>query len=87
MHTLGGMVVAAVFSFAWIFVLGKKMPSLSKILLFTLIVGIVWEVFEAKSGMTMVSNEAYPLDTTFDLFFDLFGTYLFTILNKDSSNG
>jgi hypothetical protein len=87
MHTLGGVVVAAVFSFVWMFVLGKKMPSISKILLFTLVVGIVWEVFEAKSGMTMVLNEEYPLDTTFDLFFDLFGAYIFTILNKDSSNG
>ncbi len=74
-HTLGGMIIAAILFY---FIQGNT--STGKILLFTLFVGVLWEVFELKSGQTVLRDTLYPVDTAGDLFFDVFGAYIFTLL-------
>jgi hypothetical protein len=56
-------------------------------LIFTLIVGAAWEIFEAKTGQTVISDAGYPLDTLADLFYDIFGAYFFTLLRIQTSDG
>lgn len=73
-HTLGGMVVGGIVIFGTS-LLRKQKKSLS-LFIITLIVGIVWEVFELYTGMTMITDSGYYLDTFGDICFDLLGAYL-----------
>lgn len=85
-HALGGLIVAASFVYALVFVF-KTRASMWKTIAFTLVIGVLWEILEAKSGMTVTTDALYPLDTAGDMFFDLFGAYLFTISYKGQTHG
>lgn len=73
-HTLGGAMVGGIFVFMGR-ILGHRVV-LSQILLFTLIIGVLWEVFEMYTGMTAFTDIGYWLDTEGDILFDVFGSYL-----------
>lgn len=84
-HTIGGFIVGAVVSLFNLSIFPKRYQNTKHIILSVLAVGIMWEVFEVSIGMTMVSDPLYPFDTAGDLFYDIFGAYIFTItgLNKN----
>jgi len=77
-HALAGVVVAAAFV-SMMLLFSKKLPSTQNIVLFVLAIGVLWEVLEAMTGMTFVSDPGFNLDTGSDLFFDVFGAFLFSI--------
>lgn len=61
--------------FIWIFrkKIGKTVPTIHFLsALFTLGVGLVWEVFEYLTGLTF-SSSSYALDTSLDILFTFFG--------------
>ncbi len=87
MHLLGGIFSAYVgFSFL--------NPSKSRVQVFTvalfsaLAVGILWEVFEFKTGLTFTSSANYWPDTIKDVSMDILGSFLaaFYILKKKNAN-
>ena len=86
-HALGGGILALVFVYASNLFLSSRSATLPKTLLFVLIVGILWEILEARTGMTLSSEAGYAFDTASDLFFDLFGAYIFTIYTNNSVHG
>jgi len=55
---------------------------MGRVVIFVLIVGILWEVLEVKSGMTSITDSRYLLDTAGDLFFDVFGGFLLSVLTS-----
>ena len=79
-HTLAGIAVASVFCYA-LSLTGRKL-SMGRVVIFVLMVGILWEVLEVKSGMTSITDSRYLLDTAGDLFFDVFGGFLLSILTS-----
>ena len=72
-HALGGAVVALI-PFALVSLrvrIAEKWLSFSRVLFFVLIFGILWEVFEVLTGMTLADN--YIFDTSLDILMDLIG--------------
>jgi len=73
MHILGGVVVALSLFAARD--LGVSIPNaffrLAPVLLFVMVVGILWEIFEVKAGLYMAEN--YVFDTAVDLCMDFVG--------------
>jgi len=74
-HTLGGAMLGGVLILLLSTKIVKKV-SLSQVLVFALIIGVLWEVFEMYTGMTFVNDAGYWLDTFGDIFFDMFGSCL-----------
>jgi hypothetical protein len=74
MHILGGM--WAGLCAAWILKRRGNDFSLTWCLVFTLFVGIAWEVFEYSEGIAFPQHLSYPLDTVKDVFMALFGAAL-----------
>jgi hypothetical protein len=80
MHFLGGLWVGIS---AYFFIYKRGFPgshylqSVNKIIVVlavTLIVGLIWEVFEYANGLTFVlGDESYYLDTCYDIIMDLLG--------------
>lgn len=76
MHALGGAAVALSF-----FALHDLFPKYPKrllyptpVLLLTLLVALMWEVFELKAGIPI--EEHFAIDTTVDLIMDMLGGIL-----------
>lgn len=72
MHFLGGFWVGLLYIYLFLPVDFSK-NTVFKLLLFTLIVGILWELFEMLVNEVISSNPFDFLDTTSDIFFDLAG--------------
>ena len=72
MHFLGGFWIGLV-SFYLFLPKNNYFNSFLKILLFVLLVGIGWEVFEILVNDVITQNLFNYLDTISDLFFDLAG--------------
>lgn len=75
MHFLGGAWVAA--AVLWCLLLSgyvhtRWRPFRTAVCL-TIIVGILWEIYEYAFGMTLVEHEAYVFDTALDLVMDMIG--------------
>ncbi len=71
LHTLGGLWVGVVT--IW---LGRRLEQptgLTRLLVITLAVGVMWELYELGFGLTWTSKAGYLEDTGLDLFFDLAG--------------
>jgi len=86
-HFLGGAWIALLF--VWLFSFWKLARRNSQIFIFcffvTLIVGILWEIFEFFTG-----TSGGPLDTASDIFFDLLGALasaFYLIRNKVLEHG
>ena len=79
MHFLGGALVSL--GGLWIFVgiapvvfsRTNKKILLIDVLLFTLVVGFIWEIFELAYGFTFVTQKEYVLDTTLDFIMNTIG--------------
>jgi hypothetical protein len=77
MHILGGfwvsLAVFAVYQY-----LGKEISTNVNIVFvllpITLLVGILWEIFEYKTGLAFVSDDGYFFDTVKDLVDDVVGS-------------
>jgi hypothetical protein len=82
-HTIGGFVWGG--SFLFVFSGKNKLPQIAKVLGFVMIIGIAWEFFESYKGMMHLSDQGYWLDTTSDVFFDVFGAYLVYLLIERSN--
>ncbi len=81
-HALAGGILALIFAYG--FSLFSKLEiTMGKTLIFVLIVGIIWEILEARTGMTLSTETGYVFDTVSDLFFDIFGAYIFTIYTNN----
>lgn len=75
MHFLGGVLVAfTAYSLSLSSHFSKFFRSgvVWKIMLFTLAVGVVWEIWEVANGWT-ASTEPHSVDTTLDLVMDILG--------------
>lgn len=70
-HTLGGVILAALL----VYLRGDNVGKW-KIVLSVLVVGLLWEVFEASTGMTSIEDRGYISDTLGDVFFDVLGAKL-----------
>ncbi len=86
MHFLGGVFVALL----GIYLLLPNVTQFSnkeifKILLFVLIVGVGWEVFEILVDKNISQNPFNILDTSSDIFFDLSGGLLALLILKRRS--
>lgn len=85
MHILGGICVAlgiSILPFLRIYFF-EKHQTLAVYLLATLVVGLIWEVFEYANGISLVQDEDFVLDTLLDLFFDLTGgTIGYYLINR-----
>ncbi len=77
-HTLAGItVVLTLFSFNVTRRFSKKLPVFFLGVFFTaLIVGLLWEVFELRAGITFMGDHGYALDTTWDIICDVIGGLL-----------
>ncbi|TSC71754.1 MAG: hypothetical protein G01um101448_1100 [Parcubacteria group bacterium Gr01-1014_48] len=76
MHFLGGAWVAAFTLWYLSHSLQStygKMKGAGVIVLATLCVGILWEVYEYFFGISLVGKDAYIVDTTLDIIMDLTG--------------
>ncbi len=79
-HLIGGFVIFFVFSY--IFSFKNKKPSLGVIITLSLLIGIVWELFELKYGITSFASSRYISSTSTDLFFDIIGSCLAFLITK-----
>lgn len=79
-HLIGGFGIFFVLAYVLSFI-GKK-PSLLSIILLTLFIGIIWELFELKYGITVISSRTYTFDTSSDLVFDIVGGVLALLITK-----
>ncbi|MEI8338262.1 MAG: hypothetical protein WCF92_03930 [bacterium] len=83
-HLLGGFVIF--FGFSYIFSFKNKKPTLGVIIILSLLVGIIWELFELKYGITSLVSRKYISSTSIDLIFDIIGSCLaFLIVKKYGS--
>jgi hypothetical protein len=79
MHFLGGVVVGLLFLWIWFAsgVFEKSFPTkreaMAAAVVFAMIVGIGWEVFEYVYGIAMQDGLNYPADTFHDIAFDFLG--------------
>lgn len=70
MHTVGGLVVGAALMW-WLTHEARLVPRLGAVLGITLVVGVLWEVFEYVIGAPR--EAAYIFDTVSDICMDLVG--------------
>ena len=93
-HSIGGAIIAGIV-FYLIDLRGRLINGSTKtvikrsgtIIIGTVFfVGIVWELFELKTGLTVFTDRGYMLDTLGDLFFDIFGAYIFYFFLISTSN-
>jgi hypothetical protein len=79
MHFLGGVWVAFAALWALLFVWrhAENLPNRFSVYVVpfgaTLVVGVLWEVFEYLFGIAIFGNDAYAVDTALDMGMDLFG--------------
>ena len=78
MHFLGGLWVTLTVLWLWSLKKGFVIPSKQKVLkvsiIFTLIVGVMWEIYELYIGVTLLSDGInYWTDTSSDLMMDFVG--------------
>ena len=88
MHAFGGIACALGFSTLPFFGLRpeSRYTSLLWITLFTLSVGIVWEIFEFTAGISQ-NEPGFVLDTILDLFMDVVGGFIgYGLVRKLSSS-
>ncbi len=70
-HTVGGF-AAALLLFYFLSVFGVRVRFLYAII-FSLLIGAAWEVFEVKYGISYLSSPIYISDTVGDLICDVLG--------------
>ena len=80
MHFLGGVFSALALLWAYHYVFGKYFDQRRERLLLvalvgTLIVGVLWEVFESIAGIHALEGNIIP-DTSLDIIMDLLGAYV-----------
>ena len=76
MHFLGGLFVS-LFFFAMLSVLKSKLSYVEKLVLgvvFTVLVGLVWEYYELVIGVTNLADTVYWGDTGMDIVMDTLGS-------------
>lgn len=76
MHFLGGLFVS-LFFFAVLSVLKSKLSYVEKLVLgvvFTVLVGLVWEYYELVIGVTNLADTVYWGDTGMDIVMDTLGS-------------
>ena len=80
MHFLGGLTIGALV--VWFLNLGdRSLRSFLMIFLYTMIVGIGYEIFEYVNGITF-STQKYPVDTALDLGMDAVGATVAYLIAK-----
>ncbi len=87
MHVLGGVAVGWVV-LAYASVKGRPTPSLGSVLVATIVIGLLWELAEYISGLTMKGTEIYKyfhgggrIDSISDLAMDILGAILAFIVH------
>jgi hypothetical protein len=76
-HTLGGLWVGLMAAFYCYSRFSFKRPALFVIaLLSAILIGIAWEVFEVKAGITVLADHGYAADTIGDIISDTLGGLL-----------
>lgn len=74
MHLLGG--VWAALCVSWVLARRGETPPLLWCVVFTLAVGVAWEVFEYAEGITFPEYFSYPIDTAKDLGMNVIGAVI-----------
>jgi hypothetical protein len=73
-HILGGVVVSLTFlGIISKYISEKSYYKISYGIVFALIIGIIWEFYELKTGAALPSDIKYPMDTIGDLACDALG--------------
>src|SRR3989344_3660844 len=79
-HFTGGLwlgVISAYLYLSWSRITGRAVSSFGVVfvfcLFFTLVIGVVWEIFEYVNDITYTTN--YVTDTMSDLFLDVIGAF------------
>jgi len=80
MHALGGLCAALLA--AWLVAYRGSKISLPLCLLFALLTGIAWELFEYSEGITNAYHFSYPTDTFKDVSLGLIGGFVGWILGR-----
>ncbi|MEI6478852.1 MAG: hypothetical protein WCO18_01020 [bacterium] len=79
-HLIGGFGIFFVLSY--VFSIKGRRPSLGSVVAFSLLIGVIWELFELNYGITSISNHKYAYDTSSDLVFDVIGGFLAFLITK-----
>ena len=79
-HLIGGFGIFYVFSYIYSF--RNKKPSIGVIIGLSLIIGIMWELFELNYGITSILSHKYIPDTLIDLGCDIIGSYTAFLITK-----
>lgn len=90
MHFLGGLFVALFFFSVFLF-LKTKLPYMEKLvlgLIFSILVGLVWEYYELIIGVTDLGELGYWPDTGMDIVMDTLGAFVgvFCAQNLEKNN-
>lgn len=86
MHFLGGIAIGW-FILAYAAQRGKALPHRNRVIWMAFLIGLAWELAEQTSGLFFKGTEFYryfhgggPIDTVFDLLFDMAGAGLAYVL-------
>lgn len=82
MHVLGGLIAGLLVAHG---VDGSRPKLLVSQIIAAVVIGILWEIYEYKSGATFVTQGMYVIDTVSDLLCDIAGglvAYLAVFSNK-----
>ena len=79
-HLIGGFGIFFVLSYVFSF--KSKKPSLGVIITFSLLIGILWELFEIKYGITSILSRQYFPDTSMDLVCDIVGSCIAFLITR-----
>ncbi len=79
-HLIGGFGIF--FVLAYVFSFKGRFPSFRSVVAVSLLIGVIWELFELRYGITSISSHRYSFDTSSDLFFDIVGGFLAFLITK-----
>lgn len=73
MHVLGGFIFGTLFALLLLHSASGRGKSFLLIICGALVAGILWEIFEYKTGLTFTTAGNYMIDTISDLLSDVVG--------------
>lgn len=73
-HVLGGVLSGLIIFFA--LSLSNRVTTLFGLLLLSFFVGVLWELFEWQSGLIVLTDNFFWIDTIGDIIADLAGAYI-----------
>jgi hypothetical protein len=79
-HLIGGFGIFFFLSYS--FSLAGKRLSLVVLIVFSVLIGILWELFQLKYGITLITSPSYWLSTSTDISYGVIGSLAGYLLTK-----